>query len=203
MNEKAKEIKALVELAFKQDERNFLLVLRNIKEKIKAYKLKKNPLLKDVAEKLERVKDVGEAAVLMDELLKRLNQNESEPSEVVVEFYPEFVTASREALIQIQNGIKNKKVIAKLRFLLENLENQSFLRARAHSYPHNNKVDLICLGERVAHGVVVRVLYFVEGNKIRVCAFFVDHDLYERGINSGYYLKKNFENERWLRIPRF
>lgn len=63
------------------------------------------------------------------------------------------------------------------------------LQAKIHNEVKGSNIDCDCYkGGHTSE----RVFYYLEGKTVKVCDIFQDHNEYERVVNSGKVLKKNY-----------
>ncbi len=203
------EIKGLIELALKQTDIDVLSsILRNIFKKSKKYGLYKDAVLKKELQTLQGAVRVEQVFMSLSKLQGLVTKKISLVQANVVEasYYPAGITANKVVLKKMGDFIKNPRVAEKLRYLLDNLGNKSFLRQHSKGYSGwQGKIDMFCLNMIVTSGLAIRILYFIDQGTFRFCDFFIDHDKYQEAINKKehLYLRKNYANERWLPVPRF
>ncbi|MFA4887899.1 MAG: hypothetical protein WC595_06835 [Candidatus Nanoarchaeia archaeon] len=166
----------------------------------------KHPELKTFNQRFNKCKKQQEYIVVLSELQEYLFEELTKPplqSETltVQEYFPAFITVNQTALEEIKQGIKNERVRKKLRTILENLQDPMFLKKYFHSLHPDS--DLFCLKDNITHGVTFRLLYFPEKDTFRFCHFFINHETYQRLLDSRTLWKKNFQKETWLSLHYF
>ncbi len=203
--EQLKEIQALIKLASRQTDENLIYrVVDNLIKKLKKYKLDK--YFKEDFNQLISSEKIENVFLALSKLLSKINTTieKLNISLTQSQFYPNNFTANKIVLEKINNFIKNPRIKDKLRYLLNNLNNITFFRKHSKAFSSSQeKIDLFCLNLIVTNGITIRILYFLDNNKLRFCDFFVEHDKYEIAIKNGRFLKKNYFNENWFLIPRF
>jgi len=171
----------------------------------------KYPDLKIFNQRFNKCKKQQEYIVVLSELQEYILEELTQPkiqsatstTLTTQQYFPSFITVNQTVLGKIKEGIKNDRVRKKLVFIFDNLENSSFLKKVTKNYYRDSYIDLSCITDIVRQGVVIRIPYFVEDGKFRLCDLFLNHDEYEKAITSGRYLKHNFQRETWLPLPHF